>query len=176
MANSITIASVQDFQVELLRDLAKEIFIDTYAEANSARNITDYVDKAFSLRQISREYNQPNSTFFFAYVDEKIAGYLKLNTKGAQTEQGLKNALEIERIYAARSFQGKGVGKALMQKSITIANDINADWLWLGVWDQNKHAIEFYKRQGFEVFGHHDFLMGTELQHDMLMKLAISKA
>ena len=131
--------------------------------------------KHFALAKFQRS-NQPNSTFFFAYAGKEIAGYLKLNTKGAQTEQGLKNALEIERIYAARSFHGKGVGKALMQKSITIAGDINADWLWLGVWDQNKHAIEFYERQGFKIFGHHNFLMGAELQHDILMKLAISKA
>lgn len=176
MAKSITIASVQNFQVELLRNLAKETFIDTFAEVNSANNISNYTDKAFSLNQISEEYNHSNSSFFFAYMDRKIVGYLKLNTDYAQTEQGLTNALEVERIYARRSFQGKGVGKALMQKSNTTASEINVDWLWLGVWDQNKHAIEFYKRQGFEIFGRHDFFMGTELQHDILMKLAIRKA
>jgi len=165
--------AVQNDELGTLRSLAEDTFIDTFAEANSPENIAAYTSKTFSLEQVSNEFHLRDSHFFFARLDGEIAGYLKLNTRLAQTEQGLENAMEVERIYAKRAFQGKGIGKALMQKSIKVANNKNVDWLWLGVWEKNTRAIEFYQRQGFQIFGQHGFFMGNELQHDILMKLTI---
>ncbi len=173
MASKLTIKSVENEQLGTLRSLAEDTFVDTFADANTPKNLTAYTSKIFTLEQVSSEFHERDSHFFFAYLGSKITGYLKLNTRLAQTEQGLGNAMEVERIYAKRAFQGKGIGKALMQKSIIAANKKNVDWLWLGVWEKNTHAIEFYKRQGFQTFGQHDFFMGNELQHDILMKLPI---
>jgi len=82
--------------------------------------------------------------------------------------------MEIERIYISQSFKGRGLGKALIGKAIEEAQNAKLDWLWLGVWDQNAHAIEFYQRQGFEIFGNHNFMMGDVAQDDYLMKLRIN--
>ena len=78
--------------------------------------------------------------------------------------------MEIERIYLRGEYHGQGFGKALMQKSADLALKSGRDWLWLGVWEENKPAIEFYSRQGFEPFSQHDFYMGDNLQRDILMK------
>jgi ribosomal protein S18 acetylase RimI-like enzyme len=45
--------------------------------------------------------------------------------------------------------------------------------MWLGVWDQNVKAIEFYRRQGLSEFSKHDFLLGNDQQTDILMKLKL---
>ncbi|PHS39764.1 MAG: GNAT family N-acetyltransferase [Robiginitomaculum sp.] len=176
MASKLAIVAVQNNQLDTLRALAEDTFIATFADANTPKNLAAYTSKTFTLKQVSSEFHTQNSHFFFVYLGGEIAGYLKLNTSLAQTEQGLENAMEIERIYAKRAFQGRGVGKALMQKSITAAQKRNKDWLWLGVWEKNVHAIEFYKRQGYQVFGQHGFFMGDELQHDILMKFPITSA
>jgi ribosomal protein S18 acetylase RimI-like enzyme len=42
--------------------------------------------------------------------------------------------------------------------------------LWLGVWEKNERAINFYHRWGFEKFGEHDFILGDDVQTDWLMK------
>jgi len=171
MENLYNVVPVQEHQIDILRALAHETFVDTFASMNTPENIASYTLKTFSQKQVSSELNVLGSSFFFACFGDDIAGYLKLNTGAAQTEQDLPNAMEIERIYAKRSFLGKGVGKALMQKSIAEAKSANLDWLWLGVWEENERAIEFYKRQSFQIFGQHDFFMGDELQRDILMKL-----
>lgn len=156
-----------------LRSIAEETFLDTFASQNESENISEYVAAAFSAERVAAELENKDSEFFFIENGSDIAGYLKLNRGNAQTEQSVSNALEIERIYVRREYQGTGAGKALMLHAISRAALANMDWLWLGVWDQNVKAIEFYKKSGFVEFALHDFHMGKELQRDILMKLAI---
>jgi len=157
-----------------LRDIAEETFLDTFASQNKPENIEAYVAATFSVERVEKELANEHSEFYFIETASSVAGYLKLNQGGAQTEQDLANALEIERIYIRRSFQGTGAGRALMHLAIEVAHTANVDWIWLGVWDQNTKAIEFYRKSGFVEFGQHDFHMGNELQHDIMMKLALN--
>ena len=45
--------------------------------------------------------------------------------------------------------------------------------IWLGVWEYNKNAIEFYKHMGFKIFSKHSFLLGDDNQTDLLLKIDI---
>jgi len=101
-----------------------------------------------------------------------VVGYLKLNWGNAQTEKTTENTLEIERIYVVKEYQGKKIGNILIQKSIEIGKSKNIDYLWLGVWNKNTKAIKFYKNNGFLPFNKHEFLLGTESQVDIMMKLS----
>lgn len=157
-----------------LRNIAEETFLDTFASQNEPENISAYVAAAFNSERVASELENKDSEFYFIEDGSDVAGYLKLNQGPAQTEQSLVNALEVERIYVRRKHQGTGAGKTLMLKAIEVARSANVDWLWLGVWDQNVKAIEFYRRSGFVEFDQHDFYMGKELQRDVMMKLAIN--
>ena len=157
-----------------LRDLAEETFLETFASQNEPGNISAYVAATFSAERVAQELANEDSSFYFIETEIGTAGYLKLNRGSAQTEQDLVNALEIERVYVRREFQGTGAGRALMHLAIEIAKAASMAWIWLGVWDQNRKAIEFYKKAGFVEFGQHDFLMGNEVQRDLMMKLALN--
>ena len=81
-----------------------------------------------------------------------------------------EEALEIERIYIRKKFQRNGLGKFLLNKAIDIAKNQDKKIIWLGVWENNKNAIEFYKKSGFIQSGQHSFYMGSEKQVDFIMK------
>ena len=132
-----------------------------------------YLEEAYSYEKLSAELNDPNSIFYFAKMDQNVIGYLKLNFGASQTELKDNNALEIERIYVLKSFQGKRVGQLLFDKAIQIAKEQNAEFVWLGVWEENKKAIQFYTRNGFVEFDQHVFLLGDEAQTDIMMKLQL---
>jgi len=51
-----------------------------------------------------------------------------------------------------------------------VADQINADYVWLGVWEENLRAISFYKKNGFEEFDKHIFKLGDDEQTDIMMK------
>ena len=72
-----------------------------------------------------------------------------------------------------QSFHGKKLGQALYEKAIQIANEKKVQYLWLGVWEKNNKAIQFYKKNGFVQFDTHIFKLGNDEQTDIMMKLAL---
>lgn len=174
MTPPLKITAVKDHEIDLLRDVAVVTFIDTYKAHNEPEPFEAYLARNFSKAELLKQYKTAQSSFFFAWFGDDIAGYLKLNSGAAQTDDVLSRAMEIERIYVRQEFKGKAIGKALIQKAVSVGQEAGLDWIWLGVWDQNAHAIEFYKRQGFEVFDTHNFMMGDVAQNDFLMKLRLS--
>ena len=64
-------------------------------------------------------------------MNHELAGYLKINTGDAQSEEMGDDALEIERIYIKMSFQKHGIGKYLLNKAVEMAVERNKKKIWL---------------------------------------------
>ena len=173
MELNITIVQINDSHIAALQQIGRQTFSETFAESNSAENMAKYLEEAYSYEKLSAELNDPNSLFYFAMMGQDVIGYLKLNFGASQTELKDNDALEIERIYMLKSFQGKRVGQLLFDKAIQIAKEQNAEFVWLGVWEENKKAIQFYTRNGFVEFDQHVFVLGNEAQTDIMMKLQL---
>lgn len=168
---NIILKKLTSQDVSALKDIAKKTFVDTFGPHNTPENMEIYVSKSFQEEYLLEQINIPNSQFYFATEEDKILGYLKVNIKNAQTEIQDQNSLEIERIYVLKEFHGKKVGQILLNKALEIANELKVDFAWLGVWEQNKRAVNFYQKNGFEIFGEHQFHFGDEEQTDLMMKL-----
>ena len=61
----------------------------------------------------------------------------------------------------------------LLQKAVEKTQELQATYVWLGVWEHNKKAIGFYQKHGFVAFDQHIFKLGNDEQTDILMKIAI---
>lgn len=159
--------------LETLRNLSIQTFKETFEEVNTEEDMQKYLDEKLSIEKLKTELENPNSEFYFAENNEEILGYLKLNFKDAQTEKLAENHFEIERIYVLKAFLGQKIGQILFDKAIEIGREKNLEYVWLGVWEENHRAIRFYEKNGFEIFGKHDFVLGEDVQTDLLMKMKI---
>lgn len=168
---SLRLASSED--VPELQHIAQQTFRDTFLEHNTEENINDYLLTKLSVETLKAELQDTNSRFFFAVIDNHIVGYLKVNFGLAQTELQDNTGLEIERIYITKEYQGKKVAPVLFEKALQIAREASLKFVWLGVWEENKRAIKFYEKNGFNVFDTHVFTLGNEKQTDYLMKLEL---
>ena len=157
--------------LETLRNLSIQTFKETFEEVNTEEDMQKYLDENLSIEKLKTELENPNSEFYFAENNNEILGYLKLNFKDAQTEKLEENHFEIERIYVLKAFLGQKIGQILFDKAIEIGREKNLEYVWLGVWEENHRAIRFYGKNGFEIFGKHDFVLGEDVQTDLLMKL-----
>ena len=45
--------------------------------------------------------------------------------------------------------------------------------IWLGVWERNERAIRFYEKWGFREAGTHDFILGNDVQNDLIMEYSV---
>ncbi|MBN9283755.1 MULTISPECIES: GNAT family N-acetyltransferase [unclassified Flavobacterium] len=167
---NITVKKIMPEDIGQLQKVSKQTFWETFSASNSEENMTNYLEESFSVEKLTDELNNEHSDFYFALLDEKVIGYLKLNFGQSQTELQDNKALEIERIYVLQEFHGKKVGQVLYEKALQIAGQLNADYVWLGVWEENLRAIGFYKKNGFVAFDKHIFKLGGDEQTDIMMK------
>jgi len=165
---SLREATKQD--AALIADLSQQTFFETFAADNSKEDMHKFLNEQFTRGKLLLEVMQQDLQFFLAYAGSEIAGYVKLRQGKQPASLGKAKALEIARLYAVKTMIGKGVGKGLMQKSLDIAKAKNKEVIWLGVWEKNQRAIDFYQNWGFEKFDEQDFLLGNDLQIDWLMK------
>jgi len=170
----VDIQKVSPVEIDELEKISRQTFRETFSSGNTEENMTKYLDEIFSSANLSIELNDNNAEFYFAKLDDKVIGYLKLNFGESQTELRDDHALEIERIYVLKDFHGKNVGQLLYNKAIQIAREKNKDYVWLGVWEENPRAINFYKKNGFVAFDKHLFQLGNDLQTDIMMKLKLN--
>lgn len=167
---TVTIKTCTLEDAKKLRAVSWETFYETFKSKNSPEQLQAYLEKAFELKQVEKELATDSSHFFFAYCDSEIAGYLKVNTDEAQSEEMGDASLEIERIYVRKDFQNRGIGKHLLNKAMDVAVEQAKTNIWLGVWEKNEKAIAFYQSKGFVQTGSHSFYMGEEEQVDLIMR------
>ena len=174
ISDKLRIREVKPSEVIQLQDITRDTFIKAFAHQNKPSDIELYVAEAFAIDQIQSEFDNPNSYHFFAENDSEIIGFVKLNLGSSQTEMPFSNSLEIQRIYVIAKYQGLKIGEQLLQFIIDFAKKKKMDSIWLGVWDKNVRAISFYERNGFVAFSKHEFLVGKDLQFDVMMQLDLS--
>ncbi|WP_018628537.1 GNAT family N-acetyltransferase [Niabella aurantiaca] len=90
--------------------------------------------------------------------------YYILNHAGADMgytaiEQKEQDSWKLHKIYLSQKMHGKGLGKFQLQHMEAIAKNRGAQYLLLNVNRQNK-AVDFYKRQGYEVIKTEDIDIG----------------
>jgi diamine N-acetyltransferase len=159
----------------LLAELGASTFADTFAPDNSPENLAQYLSEAFGEEVQRAELEDPDVSVFFAEREGEVVGYVMLREGPApQIVRGFE-VLEIARLYAHRLAQGSGVGHALMQRAINEAAARGKEALWLGVWERNTRAIEFYRRWEFFEAGTQPFKLGGDQQNDLVMVRRIAR-
>lgn len=170
---NLSLLKVTPDNVATLQQLSTVTFTDTYAQYNTPENMKHYIETGFSTEKLLSDINSPSSAFYFAMDGEDAVGYIKVNYAPSQTDLNDAKSLELERIYVLPEYKGKKIGQFLLDAARNIGIKDNLDYLWLGVWDKNTNAQHFYAKHGFTAFGNHTFMLGDDMQTDILLKLPL---
>jgi len=167
----VSIRKALSGDAETVADIGRRTFYETWKSVNTEEDLQMYMFKSFDVKKLIEEINNSEvNIFLLAYVEEELAGYAKLRNDRIYDKLKGKRSLEMERIYVLKKFQDQKVGKALMDESLSISKQDKYEVIWLGVNQENTKAIDFYKKYGFEVFGTKQFILGTAIDEDFLMK------
>ena len=169
---SILIAAKKD--AEIIADLSRKTFYETFATHNTRENMEKFMNKQFMKTELMKEVGALGNIFFLAKKGDEPVGYARLRESINHQALGNANAIEIARLYVSNKAIGTGVGKLLMETCIDKAVEMKKEIIWLGVWEKNTRAINFYTKWGFKKFFDHPFLLGDDVQNDWLMKKKLS--
>lgn len=170
MENQLNIRKLTLDDLNALQALGKQTFFETFVGTCSDDDMQKYLEDSFNPAQLETELSNEEMLFYAAESGGEMLGYLKLNIGIAQTEAQSPSAVEIQRIYVLNQYHGKGVGQVLFQQALSFAKQYQADYIWLGVWEHNHKAQNFYRKNGFVAFDKHTFMVGDDAQTDILMK------
>ena len=168
--NGITMrpATVED--AALLADIGARLFDQTFRAQNTPEDLESFLANTYLPEFHRAELADPERATVLAFDSAGAAIGFAMTRRGTRSNGVVaERPVEVQRIYVDRESHGSGVGGALMNSCVEQARAWNADVLWLGVFQENPRAIAFYKRQGFEVVGVQEFMVGSDLQHDFVM-------
>ena len=170
---TLDIVPVPRHEAARLAALETATFVETFAHLNDPAELDDHVARAFAVDRIAAQLQDERVELSWVLDGGDPVAFLKLNHGDAQTELGLADGLEVEQVYVAATHQGRGVGRLLLQHAMERATEAGLAFVWLGVWEHNTKGIAVYERVGFRTFGEHTFLLGTDPQRDVLMRLEL---
>ena len=166
--NQVSIRKISAADVEALAQISRQTFYDTFTGTCTEKDMEEFLEQTFNLPQLQAELADENDLYFFAEIDGKPSGYLRLMEDYSGFGYIKKwKALELKRIYVDKAYHGKGIAQLLIQFAEDYAQRNNYEVLWLGVWEHNIRAKRFYEKSGFTDTGFtHDFPIGNTPQTD----------
>ena len=157
-------------QIDVLQTISLETFRHSFYHLNTPENYELYVSKALTKDTLALELVQPTSEFYFGYSGHSIVCYFKINHKVNSHDEYDPTSIELQRIYVLPTYLAQGIGVQMIEFIKNYSRQAGYQSLWLGVWEHNLRAVQFYKRQGFIQVGVHQFMLGQEEQTDLLME------
>jgi ribosomal protein S18 acetylase RimI-like enzyme len=155
-------AGVKDaLALSLLADFSfRATFIKDF---RNRQDLDEYSQKTFAYPKFRHSLSNADNYYLIVKIDGEMVGYAKLKLG--------ERPVQLQKIYLHPAFLGRGIGKALLEESKTVAREAGADKLWLAVEEQNGNAIAFYERTGWETTEEFDFQIGTQTFHFFRMEL-----
>ena len=164
----ITIKRLELKDAPALAEISRKTFYDTFKDTCTPADMEFFLEENYNLTQTESELNNAEDFYFFAIVNGKPAGYLRFMedyTYFPLMKQW--KALELKRLYVLAEYHGQGVAQKLMNFLLAYATQHQYKAVWLGVWEDNFRAQNFYAKYGFTDSGHtHDFPIGNTPQTD----------
>jgi len=157
-----------------LASMARRCFTETFGALYRQEDLATFLAQAFGEGGLPGQIDDPAFTIRLAIDDDRIVGFAKLGPNALPFPQAEDaDAVELYQLYVLGSHHGDGVGPALLDWAIATARARGADTLALSVYVDNHRAKAFYARRGFVDVGRFDFPVGSHIDEDRLMVLAL---
>ena len=136
-------ATVQDLKI--IQDLNYQLFVhDSEFESELNMNWPYREGENYFKEKITED----TGVCFVVEVEGKVVGYLAGGIRG---EDWLKpKRSEIDNMFVAKGFRGRGIGKALVKEFMKWSKEQRVKRVVVNAFWGNEDSIKFYKKVGFK--------------------------
>ena len=177
MTDPFLIRDARPAEAARLARLMRELFLAAYRHCSTPRNVAAFLDATYGEAQQRAELEDDGIETVIVEAGDDWLGFAQLRFgKPAPPGVTLSRGAELGRIYLGPQAQGRGVGTALLRELETRTRARGRDGLWLNVWLEAPQALAFYRREGFEICGTADFVVGDDVKQDWRMQKSLRGA
>ena len=154
--------------------LATQVFLETYATEGVRPSLAREVLAHCSTAAIADRLAQPSTRFIVAEAVGHLRGFAQLSCESRHALVDARRAAQLDRLYVQARFSGIGLGMTLLRHVEQCAAQFGADVLWLTAWVENRRALAFYRRQGYEDVGATPYVFEDEQYENRVMRKSLS--
>jgi diamine N-acetyltransferase len=151
--------------------LFRQSFVDTFGHLYAPEDLAAFLAR-FTNEAWRHELTDPDYSFRLAEEDGTLAGFAKISSVTLPVEPEAA-AVELRQLYVLGPWHGAGIAPELMTWALAEARRRGAEELYLSVFVDNHRARRFYARHGFEAVGRYDFMVGSQADEDIIMRLKL---
>ena len=164
------IREVKEGDVSALSELAGKTYAETFGDGLTPEQLSSVMESTRSERYFRSKID--TDTILVALDDGRLVGYIQIGEVGYDVE-GVKMTdrdQAIHSLYVHSDFQGKGVGKSLMDAAFAYPRIRKAENVYVDVYKANTRAFNFYYNYGFRAVGKVEVLIeGESIGFDLIM-------
>ena len=151
--------------------VGRQSFVDAFGHLYKAEDLQSFLDEWRSPDRFTALVGDPQSHLIVAELGGAIAGYC-LTVIGADFAERpdprpVRPAM-LSQLYCMQSATGHGIGAALLENALSLAQAQGCDAIQLSVYAENFGAQRFYQRYGFAKVADIDFWVGNHRDDEFL--------
>lgn len=139
-----------------------------------AQDSSPYISSSFTKEVLEKEELDENTLLYTIKSGVKTVGVLKFTVNACLDKYNEQDALYVDKIYIQREYSGKGIGSKTMQFVLLRAAELQKKVVWLDTM-QKGPALDFYLKNGFEIYGESEVRLPTVLQMEKHMYIMVKK-
>jgi ribosomal protein S18 acetylase RimI-like enzyme len=152
-----------------LSELATVTYAAAFGHTFSASDLEIHLNSNLSESCFKRALR--DDIILAAEFQGRIIGFVQFGPVRISMEAINPADRELRRLYVLSEFQGRGIGRSLMDAALNHPKLKTAPNIYLDVWEHNAKARKLYRRYGFEEIGENSFAVasGTQTDRDLIM-------
>lgn len=156
-----------------LSEIGGATFTDTFGHMYPPGDLADFLRTAHSPEAWSRRLQDPHVGVWLAEASHgAAAGYASAGPCKLPVPDLESNAGELFQLYVQRDWHGRELGSRLLETALAWLESHGFDPLYIGVWSGNEGAQRLYGRFGFTRCGEYEFPVGTQRDHEFILRRA----
>jgi len=150
----IAIKSAGLNELEIIHQLAHDTWPSAYSDILGEAQLLYMLDKIYSLASLQKQLSVLKHEFIIILKNESPVGFASFSP-----HENNERIYHLNKIYVLPRQQGKNIGRQMLDHIITQIKTSGVTSLQLNV-NRNNKAIDFYKKQGFEIIREEDIDIG----------------
>jgi len=171
---SLQIVTANTSNAEDIATIGKKSFAQAFGDLFiSKEDLQEYLAYTYNKEKLIASIQKENNIYFVALLNGTPVGFAKIKKHSLNEHIKCFAQMELQKLYVLFEYHGSGIGKALMDKVILLAQKMQPDYLWLDTHVSNTNGIRFYEKNGFKKIAKHHFTIGTQTFEYHVMALPV---
>lgn len=149
---SIVKATLKD--AEILASIGKISFIESHGKSAKQEDIDAYVNLNYTTNSFLEALNNSENNYYIIIHEHKPVGYSNIVFNARHSEISLDPVAKLDRIYILNAYHQMKLGLELFNFNMQLSIKNHQVGMWLFVWTENRKAVNFYKKAGFNIISY----------------------